>query len=80
MLFRERTFASGRFIRSEILGLIGGFAAIWFVHVMTASGYGDIGGPVDLMILALIWIAGAAGTVMVAYTIQGLIFGKKKAS
>ena len=79
VLMRERNFASGRFIRSEILGVIGGFAAIWFVQIVTASGYGDIGGPIDLIILALIWIAGAAGTVMVAYTIQGLLFGQKKA-
>ncbi len=79
VLFREKTLASGRFLRSEIVGVIGGFAAIWFVQTMTSSGYGDIGGPIDLIILALIWIAGAVGTVMVAYTIQGLFFSKKKA-
>ncbi|WP_114010141.1 DUF5368 domain-containing protein [Cohaesibacter intestini] len=79
VLFRERTLASGRFLRSEIVGVIGGFAAIWFVQTMTSSGYGDIGGPIDLIILALIWIAGAVGTVMVAYTLQGLLFSNTKA-
>ena len=77
VLVRERTFASGRFIRSEILGLIGGFGAVWFVHFMTHSGYSDLGGPIDLIIIALIWLAGAIGTVMVAYTIQGFLFGRK---
>ena len=79
ILMRERNFAPGRFITAQILGLIGGFLAIWFVHTITHSGYGDLGGPIDLIIIALIWIAGAIGTVMVAYTIQGFLFGKKKA-
>lgn len=79
ILARERSFQPGRFIRSELLGIIGGFAAVWFVQMITSSGYSDIGGPVDLIIVMLIWLAGAFGTIMVAYTIQGFIFGKKAA-
>lgn len=80
VLLSEKTFVSGRFIRSELLGIIGGFVAVWFVQVITSSGYSDIGGPVDLIIVALIWLAGAIGTVMVAYTIQGFLFRKEAAS
>ncbi len=77
VLLREKTVVSSRFLRAEILGLIGGFVAIWFVQYITSSGYSDIGGPIDLIILALIWLAGAIGTVMVAYTAQGLLQSKK---
>jgi hypothetical protein len=48
------------------------------VQTITSSGYSDIGGPVDLIILFLIWLAGAIGTVMAAYTVQGLFLGKKR--
>ncbi len=80
VVMRERTVESARFLRSEIIGLIGGFLAIWFVQTITSSGYSDIGGPVDLIILFLIWLAGAIGTVMAAYTVQGLFLTRKKVS
>lgn len=78
VLMRERRVESARFLRSEIIGLAGGFLAIWFVQTITSSGYSDIGGPIDLIILFLIWLAGAIGTVMAAYTLQGLLQSKKK--
>ena len=79
ILLREGSLSSVRFLRSEIVGLVGGFAAIWFVQFITHSGYTDLGGPIDLIMLALIWTAGAIGTVMVSYTVQGFVFGKKVA-
>lgn len=80
VLLRERTFVSSRFLRAELVGLVGGFLAILFVQYITSSGFSDIGGPVDLIVVALIWIAGAIGTVMAAYVVQGLLFGKKAGS
>ena len=72
ILVSERSFKSARFKRSELLGIAGGFLAVWFVQMITSSGYSDIGGPVDLILVMLIWLAGAFGTIMVAYTLQGL--------
>ncbi|MCV6601255.1 MAG: DUF5368 domain-containing protein [Cohaesibacter sp.] len=78
IVMKERKLESARFLRSEIIGLAGGFLAIWFVQAITSSGYSDIGGPVDLIILLLIWLAGAIGTVMTAYILQGLWGAAKK--
>jgi hypothetical protein len=64
---RDRGLSSRRLVWSEILGLLGGMAAVLVMQAITHSRLADIGGPVDVMLVALIWLAGAIGTAMLAY-------------
>ncbi len=78
VVIRDRGLFGRRFARAELLAPVGGAAAVAFVWVMTNSGLGDIGGPVDLITVLGIFAAGAAGAVMVGYILLGL-FGPARA-
>jgi len=80
MLIRDRGLRALPFVRAEVVGLVGGLLAVLFVQFMTNSGFGDIGGPIDLITVLLIWLMGAIGTVMVAYVVQGLFRRRPPAS
>lgn len=73
MLIRDRGLKALPLVRAEVVGLVGGLLAVFFVQFMTNSGFGDIGGPIDLITVLLIWVMGAIGTVMVVYVAQGLL-------
>ena len=62
VLIRDRNLESRRLVRAELLAPIGAFAAILFVQAMTSSGFRDIGGPIDVIVLILIGAAGAVGS------------------
>ncbi len=72
VLLRDRHLSPARLVRAEVIGLFGGFLTVIAVQRITDSGFSDIGGPVDVILLALIWIAGAVGTAMLAYLVQSL--------
>lgn len=73
VVLRERGFSSKRLVRSEILGLFGGVGALVLMAHVTVSGFTDAGGPVDWLLVGLIWGAGLAGTTILSYAILGLI-------
>ncbi len=70
VLIRDRGLSYRRFVRAELVGLVGGILAVLFMQQITSSRLSDLGGPVDVMLVALIWIAGAIGTTLVAYLAQ----------
>ncbi|HRK19736.1 MAG TPA: DUF5368 domain-containing protein [Hyphomicrobiaceae bacterium] len=72
VLIRDRGFSSGRLVRSEILAPVGGLASVLIMQRITDSRFSDIGGPIDVILVALIFIAGMIGTVMLAYLFQSL--------
>jgi len=78
VLIRDRNLVSRRLVRAELLAPIGAFAAIWFVQAMTSSGFRDIGGPVDMIVLIAIGAAGAVGLTIFAYVAQALIGGPQR--
>ena len=63
---------SRRLVRSELMGLLGGVAALVLMAEVTVSGFTDAGGPVDWLLVGLIWGIGLAGTTILAYGIQGV--------
>lgn len=73
VLVRQGRIRSAPFLRAELIGMVGGVVAVLFVQWITDSSFGDIGGPIDMIVLALIWTVGAVGTAIVSYTIQGLL-------
>ena len=76
VLVRDRGLDSRRLVRAQVVGLVGGVAAILFMQWITNSGFRDIGGPVDLLLVALIFVLGAIGAAILAYTVQAVVLGE----
>lgn len=76
VLVRDRGLDSKRLVRAQVVGLVGGLAAILFMQWITNSGFRDIGGPVDLLLVALIFVLGAIGGAILAYTVQAVVLGE----
>jgi len=73
VLVKEGEIVSARLLRSELIGVVGGFAALVIMAWATVSGFTDAGGPVDWLLIGVIWGAGLVGTTILAYAIQGVI-------
>ncbi len=73
VVIRDRGIRAAYFLRAELLAPIGGLGAILFVQWMTSSGFGDIGGPLDVLMVGMIGIAGAGGLVLLAYTLLAVV-------
>jgi hypothetical protein len=72
VVFRDRGLSSRRLVRAQAAGVIGGIIAILVMQAITHSRFADIGGPIDVMLVALIWLGGAIGTTMLAYLAQSV--------
>lgn len=73
VFLREGGVDSRRLVRSELVGLVGGAAALVLMAKVTVSGFTDAGGPVDWLLIGLIWGIGLAGTTILAYAVQGFV-------
>ena len=78
VLIRDRNLESRRLVRAELTAPVGAIAAILFVQWITSSGFRDIGGPIDWVVLLLIGVAGAGGLMILVYTAMALV-GRKRA-
>jgi len=77
LLIRDRGLVSRRFVMSELVGIAGGFGAVLLMQLITHSRLVDVGGPVDWLLVALIWLIGAGGTTVVIYDLWGLWAGRR---
>ena len=57
----------------------GAIAAVLFVQRMTESSFSDIGGPIDVIVLSAVAVAGAVGAAILVYTVESLIWPKRDA-
>lgn len=79
VLIRDRGLTSRRFLGAEALGLAGGAAAVLSMQAITNSGFRDVGGPIDWLLVALIFVLGAVGTTLLVYTLWSLVGGRAAA-
>lgn len=79
VMLRDRCLHSRRLVRAQLMGLAGGAAAVLFMQWVTNSGFRDIGGPIDLMLVAVIFLVGAVGAAILAYTVQAVLLGEPAA-
>ncbi|WP_068088933.1 DUF5368 domain-containing protein [Polycladidibacter stylochi] len=79
ILLRDKKMNSTRFLYAELLAPVGAIAAILIVQIMTSSGFSDIGGPIDVIMLILIGLAGAVGLTILGYVVFSF-FAKGKRS
>ncbi|MFJ5483707.1 DUF5368 domain-containing protein [Pectobacterium actinidiae] len=71
LLIRERGVASRRLVRSQALGVVGGALALVLMAQVSSSGFTDAGGPVDWLLIALVFGLGLAGSAILFYTATG---------
>lgn len=76
VLIRDRAVSWRKFLLAQLSMPVGAIAAVLFVQSVTSSSFSDIGGPIDVIVLALIAIAGAVGMAILVYTVQALVTGK----
>ncbi|WP_299436535.1 DUF5368 domain-containing protein [uncultured Rhodospira sp.] len=72
VIMRDGTIHSRRLLRAEILGVFGGFGALALMAYVTLSGFTDAGGPVDWLLIGIIWGMGLVGTTILAYAVMGI--------
>lgn len=78
-VIRDRGIDGRRFVRAELAAPVGAIAAILFVQWITNSGFGDIGGPIDWVMLLVIGVAGAVGLTFLVYTLMA-VSGRRRAA
>ena len=76
VLIRDRSMSMRKFLLAQLSMPFGGAAAVWFVMLMTNSGFADIGGPIDWIVLLGVFAAGAVGFAILVYVVQSLMRGK----
>src|SRR5690625_239027 len=71
LLVAERRIYGKRLAWGLLFGLVGGVVAEIIVVQASASGYADAGGPVDWVLIELIFLAGWFSALVVFYTLVG---------
>jgi len=72
VLVRDRSMSMRKFLLAQLSMPFGAVAAVLFVQAMTSSGFRDIGGPIDLIVLLGVAALGAVGLAVLVYTLQSL--------
>jgi hypothetical protein len=69
----ERKLMFRRFLFAELAGFVGAVAAILLMWGVTHSGLSDAGGPIDWLLVLMIFAAGWAGALVLFYGFAGLL-------
>ncbi len=73
VLIRDRSVSWKKFLLAQLSMPIGAIAAVLFVQNVTQSGFADIGGPIDVLVLLGVAVLGAIGLAILVYTLEALI-------
>lgn len=73
VLIRDRAISMHKFLWAQLSMPVGAIVAVWIVMASTDSGFRDLGGPIDMIILLGIAVLGAIGCAILVYTLQSLI-------
>jgi len=73
VLVRDRKVSWRKFLLAQLSMPVGAVAAVWFVLAITSSGLRHIGGPIDVIVLLGVAVAGAIGFALLVYVVQSLI-------
>ncbi|PWQ94362.1 DUF5368 domain-containing protein [Leucothrix pacifica] len=77
VIIRDNKIEAKRLVRAELWAPVGAAIGIAFVFFITSSNFADIGGPIDVIVLILIAVAGAVGMTILAYIVQSLSSSQK---
>lgn len=73
VLIRDRAVSWRKFLWAQVSMPFGAVAAVVFLQRITSSGFRDIGGPVDVIVLLGVALLGAIGAAILVYTAQSLL-------
>jgi hypothetical protein len=73
VLVRDRAVSWRKFLWAQLSMPFGAAAAVWFVLRMTDSRLADMGGPIDIIVLMGVAVAGAVGLAILVYTLESLL-------
>lgn len=76
VLVRDRAVSWRKFLWAQVSIPFGAVAAVLFVQKVTSSGFRDIGGPIDVIVLLAVAAMGAVGAAILVYTAQSLMRGR----
>ncbi len=77
VLFRDRAVSWKKFLLAQLSMPVGAVLAVLFVWQMTDSGFADIGGPIDAVLVLGIAAMGAVGMAILVYTLESLLGSKR---
>ncbi|MBR9842732.1 MAG: DUF5368 domain-containing protein [Rhodobacteraceae bacterium] len=77
VLIRDRSVSWRKFLWAQLSMPFGAVAAVLFVQFMTHSAFSDIGGPIDVIVLLGVAVAGAIGAAILVYTAESLLRPQK---
>ena len=77
VLIRDRAMSMRKFLLAQLAMPFGAVAAVLFVQWITSSGFHDIGGPIDVIVLLGVAAASAVGIAILVYTAQALMQGRQ---
>lgn len=72
VLIRDRAMSMRKFLLAQLSMPFGALVAVLFVQAVTHSGFSDIGGPIDVIVVLGIATVGAVGAAVLVYTAQSL--------
>jgi tellurite resistance protein TehA-like permease len=72
VLVRDRSLSMRKFLWAQLSMPVGAIAAVLFVQGITSSGFKDLGGPIDVIVLLGVAVLGAVGLAILVYTAQAL--------
>jgi hypothetical protein len=73
VLIRDRSVSWRKFLWAQLSMPLGAIAAVLFVQGITSSGFSDIGGPIDWLVILGVAVMGAVGLAILVYTVQSLL-------
>jgi len=71
VLIRERKVHARRLVLSQLAGIAGGALALVLMAKVSSSGFTDAAGPIDWLLIALVFGLGLVGTTILVYTAAG---------
>ena len=71
LLVREKGLVPRRLVCSQALGILGGALALVLMAKVSSSGFTDAAGPIDWLLIVLVFGIGLAGSAILLYTACG---------
>ena len=71
LVLRERKIYSRRLVAAELFGLLGGGVALVMMAQFSVSGSSDAGGPIDWLLIGLVYGIGMIGSTILVYAVMG---------
>lgn len=77
VLFRDRAVSWRKFLLAQLAMPFGAVAAVMLVLAVTHSSLGDLGGPIDWIVMLGVAALGAIGAAILVYTIESFVGSRR---